>query len=82
MDRREADKQLMLQGNPKGTFLIRASSDKKCYALSILDYNDITQQFAIKHYRVRTMDNGGCYISAKRTFNSLLELVAHYKSKS
>lgn len=35
----------------------------------------------MKHYKIRTLDNGGFYISPRNTFSTLQELVAHYKSK-
>jgi len=79
VDRREADKQLQAPGHPIGTFMIRPSADKKSYALSIRDYDDKQKDVFIKHYRIRKMDNGGVYISPRRTFNNIIELVEHYK---
>ena len=35
----------------------------------------------IKHYRMRKMENGGVYISPKRTFDNIMDLVEHYRSK-
>lgn len=35
----------------------------------------------MKHYKIRTLDNGGFYISPRITFNTLQDLVAHYKSQ-
>jgi hypothetical protein len=79
IDRREADKQLMLQGNPRGTFLIRNSQDKASYALSVRDFNETTREVTIKHYRIRKLDNGGgVFISPKKIFADLLQLVDHY----
>ena len=54
-------------------------ADKKSFALSIRDYDETKKDVVIKHYRIRPMDNGGCYISPKRTFSSIVELVEHYK---
>ena len=56
-------------------------SDKRSFALSIRDWDDTKNDVAIKHYRIRKMDAGGCYISPKRTFENIIELVEHYKSK-
>lgn len=78
IDRREADKQLMLPGNIRGTFLIRNSQDKSSYALSVRDYNEMTREVTIKHYRIRKLDRGGVFISPKKTFSDLLLLVDHY----
>lgn len=35
----------------------------------------------VKHYKIRTMDSGGFYISPRSTFNTLQELVQHYKGE-
>ena len=35
----------------------------------------------VKHYKIRTLDSGGFYISPRSTFGTLQELVAHYKSE-
>lgn len=47
------------------------------YSLSIRDLDHNTGE-GVKHYRIRNMDNGGFYISAKISFNSLKELVQHH----
>lgn len=80
-DRREANKQLMLPGNPIGTFLIRNSKEKNAYALSFLD-RDEKDDFVIRHYLIRKMDNGGCYIQTRKTFTDLFELVAFYSGEN
>jgi len=50
------------------------------YSLSVKDC-DPQSGDACKHYKIRTLDNGGFYISPRITFNTLQDLVAHYKSK-
>lgn len=50
------------------------------YSLSVRDY-DPQHRDTVKHYKIRTLDNGGFYISPRSTFGSLQELVAHYKSE-
>lgn len=47
------------------------------YALSIRDLDPNTGE-GVKHYRIRNMDNGGYYITAKISFISLKELVQHH----
>lgn len=47
------------------------------YALSIRDLDPNTGE-GVKHYRIRNMDSGGYYITAKISFNSLKELVQHH----
>lgn len=51
------------------------------YSLSVRDY-DPQHRDTVKHYKIRTLDSGGFYISPRSTFNTLQELVAHYKSES
>jgi hypothetical protein len=82
IDRREADKQLLMQGNPQGTFLIRPSQDRKSYALSIRDFDSEKNDVTIKHYRIRKKDTGGVFISPKRVFENNIALVDHYRSQS
>jgi len=55
--------------------------DKASYALSVRDFNDTTREVTIKHYRIRKLDRGGVYISPKKTFSDLLQLVDHYHSE-
>jgi len=55
--------------------------DKMSYALSVRDYNEVTREVTIKHYRIRKLDRGGVYISPKKTFSDLLQLVDHYHSE-
>ncbi|XP_075453778.1 tyrosine-protein kinase FRK isoform X2 [Ascaphus truei] len=75
--RSEADKQLNLLGNPTGTFLIRESeSQRGDFSLSVFD------GVMVRHYRIRKMDDGGFYITRKRTFQSLNELVVNYCSNA
>ncbi|KAJ8390755.1 hypothetical protein AAFF_G00101350 [Aldrovandia affinis] len=35
----------------------------------------------LTHYKIRTLDNSGFYISPRITFSNLQELVSHYKSE-
>lgn len=77
--RKEAERNLLAKGNEVGVFLIRESETcPGSYVLSIRDY-DQTKGDCVKHYKMRNMDNGGVYIAARRQFNSILELVDHYK---
>ena len=52
------------------------------YALSVRDYNETTRDVTIKHYRIRKLDRGGVFISPKKSFSDLLQLVDHYQSKT
>ena len=62
----------------RGTFLIRNSEQTAgAFSLSIRD-SDVTKGDHIKHYKIKTLDAGGYYVTTKKTFNSLQDLVAHY----
>ncbi|XP_035561564.1 tyrosine-protein kinase HCK isoform X3 [Canis lupus baileyi] len=82
ISRKDAERQLLAPGNVLGSFMIRDSETTKgSYSLSVRDY-DPQHRDSVKHYKIRTLDSGGFYISPRSTFNSLQELVAHYKKGS
>jgi len=68
----------IILNSPAGAFLIRESESKPGdYSLSVKDGD------AVKHYRIRSLDDGGGYFIARRvTFNNLNEMVAHYMEGS
>ena len=49
--------------------------------MSILD-DDQVKGPNVKHYRIRKLDNGGFYITARAQFDSLKNLVEHYRGIS
>ena len=49
------------------------------FSLSILD-EDQAKGLNVKHYRIRKLDNGGFYITARAQFETLKRLVEHYQS--
>lgn len=51
------------------------------YSLSILDYVP-EQGDVVKHYKIRSMDKGGYYISPYNTFPTLQELVTYYTGEA
>ncbi|KAG9330472.1 hypothetical protein JZ751_024269 [Albula glossodonta] len=78
LSRRETERLLLAPGNKAGAFLIRESETSKgAFSLSIRDkvqdHGDV-----VKHYKIRSMDNGGFYVSPKTTFPTLKDLVKHY----
>ncbi|KAI8774249.1 tyrosine-protein kinase SRK2 [Biomphalaria glabrata] len=81
-DRKESDKMLLLPGNPQGTFLVREATDKSSYVLSVRDSDKANGDPCVKHYRIRKMDEGGYYISAKKIFKSLFDVINYYKENS
>ncbi|XP_061198894.1 tyrosine-protein kinase Lyn isoform X3 [Neopsephotus bourkii] len=80
--RKDAERQLLAPGNSPGAFLIRESETLKgSYSLSIRDY-DPQQGDVIKHYKIRSLDNGGFYISPRITFPSINDMIKHYQKQS
>lgn len=69
----------MLIGDyPRGTFLIRNSEQTAgAYSLSIRDWESVKGDH-VKHYKIKTLDNGGYFVTTRKTFNTLEELVAYY----
>lgn len=51
------------------------------YSLSILDEDLASRAKVIKHYRIRDLDNGGCYITTKQKCSSLADLVKYYSGE-
>lgn len=75
--RRQIAEKLLMACPLTGTFLVRESESKEGdYSLSVKE-GDI-----VKHYRIRTLDDGGYYITRRVPFRTLAELVEHYKYDS
>uniref|UniRef100_A0A5S6LPW8 Tyrosine-protein kinase n=1 Tax=Xenopus tropicalis TaxID=8364 RepID=A0A5S6LPW8_XENTR len=82
ISRKDAERQLLAPGNKPGTFLIRDSETSQgTFSLSVRD-RDLATGDVIKHYKIRTLDSGGFYISPALTFCSLQDLVKYYSKKS
>ncbi|KAJ3612696.1 hypothetical protein NHX12_018954 [Muraenolepis orangiensis] len=80
LSRNDAIRLLLAPGNMQGSFLIRESeTNPGSYSISLRDL-DKDQGEVVKHYRIRNMDEGGYYISAKVTFKTIKELVQHHFS--
>ncbi|XP_073420105.1 tyrosine-protein kinase Fgr [Dendrobates tinctorius] len=78
LGRKDAERQLLSEGNTQGSFLIRESETTKgAFSLSIRDW-DNTKGDHVKHYKIRKIDNGGFYITTRVQFDSVQELVQHY----
>lgn len=81
MGRKDAERQLLAQNNPRGTFLIRESETTKgAYSLSIRDWDDAKGDH-VKHYKIRKLDNGGYYITTRTQFDTVNQLVEHYQGQ-
>ncbi|MED6256813.1 hypothetical protein ATANTOWER_025728 [Ataeniobius toweri] len=82
MGRKDAERQLLAQGNQRGTFLIRESETTKgAYSLSIRDWDDAKGEH-VKHYKIRKLDNGGYYITTRSQFDTVQQLVEHYTERA
>lgn len=80
--RKDAERQLLAPANKPGSFLIRESETSKgSYSLSIRDV-DVQGADAVKHYKIRAMDNGGFYVSPKITFSDLNSMIKHYQKQA
>ncbi|XP_009895690.1 tyrosine-protein kinase FRK isoform X1 [Dryobates pubescens] len=75
--RADAERQLSCPGNQAGAFLIRESESLKGeYSLSVFD------GVSVKHYRIRKLDEGGFFLSRRKTFKTLNEFVDYYSKNS
>ena len=73
----EAEKQLMMQFNTYGAFLVRASETTPGdFSLSIRDHE------RVRHYRLRRLDAGGYFVTRRVTFPTISELVAYYQQQA
>ncbi|KAL5105033.1 Tyrosine-protein kinase Fyn [Taenia crassiceps] len=80
--RKDAERMLLMPGLPQGTYILRPCSDSRSYALSIR-FEIERNMYAIKHYKIRTRDNGaGFYITNRTNFASVADLISHYQSTS
>ncbi|XP_062316373.1 tyrosine-protein kinase HCK-like isoform X1 [Osmerus eperlanus] len=81
VSRKDAERQLLASGNKTGSFMIRDSETTQgSYSLSVRD-SDVQSGDTVKHYKIRSLDNGGFYISPRITFSTLQDLVIHYKKQ-
>lgn len=81
VSRKEADKLLLHEDNPRGTFLVRPSEhNPNGFSLSVKDWEEV-RGYHVKHYKIKPLDNGGYYIATNQTFPSLQALVLAYSSK-
>ncbi|XP_066109514.1 tyrosine-protein kinase Blk [Saccopteryx bilineata] len=80
ISRRDSERQLLAPINKVGSFLIRESETSKgAFSLSVKDATP--QGEVVKHYKIRSLDEGGYYISPRITFPTLQALVQHYSKK-
>ncbi|CAM5095260.1 unnamed protein product [Natator depressus] len=82
VSRKDAERHLLAPGNMIGSFMIRDSETTRgSYSLSVRDF-DPQNGDTVKHYKIRTLDSGGFYISPRNSFATLQDLVSHYQNQS
>nr|XP_055204718.1 tyrosine-protein kinase Lyn isoform X1 [Gorilla gorilla gorilla] len=80
--RKDAERQLLAPGNSAGAFLIRESETLKgSFSLSVRDFDPVHGD-VIKHYKIRSLDNGGYYISPRITFPCISDMIKHYQKQA
>ncbi|KAJ3594951.1 hypothetical protein NHX12_004256 [Muraenolepis orangiensis] len=80
ISRKDAERQLLTPANKQGCYLIRESETSKgSYSLSIRDVDPQQGTELVKHYKIRPLDNGGCFISPKITFPDYSSMIRHYE---
>ncbi|CAH8603204.1 unnamed protein product [Schistosoma bovis] len=83
ISRKDSERLLLLKGNIRGTFLVRASETTNG-ALS-LSVRDTEQQRGetVKHYKIKqSSETGDVYITTKQVFPDLKSLVIHYSNQA
>ncbi|CAK8691291.1 tyrosine-protein kinase fyna-like [Clavelina lepadiformis] len=82
ISRKDCERKLLQGHTNRGTFMIRESETAVgTFSLSITD-QEPGKQIAVKHYRIRTLDNGGFYITTRAQFTDLPSLILHYQSSA
>lgn len=72
--RQKAERIIMNDGK-YGAFLVRESETRPGdFSMSVRDGENV------KHYRIRTLDEGGFYIARRISFKSLEEMILHYQN--
>ncbi|XP_053386430.1 tyrosine-protein kinase SRK2-like isoform X2 [Mercenaria mercenaria] len=64
-----------------GSYLIRRAKDDALFILSVKIEKE-TNSEPVKHYKIRYSENKGYYISARRYFDTLPDLIRHYSCVS
>ncbi|CAD5206436.1 unnamed protein product [Bursaphelenchus okinawaensis] len=81
ISRNRAERLVLSQSLPLGTFLVREREVMPPeYALTIRDYGE--NRPCVKHYKIKKTDDDGYYITDKRIFHDLRELVRYYRDNS
>ncbi|XP_026868964.2 tyrosine-protein kinase Yes [Electrophorus electricus] len=80
MGRKDAEKLLLQPGLQQGAFLVRESeSTEGEFSLSVRIWEE-GQGDTVKHYRIKSLESGGYYITARTQFSTLQNLINHYSA--
>ncbi|UYV77821.1 hypothetical protein LAZ67_15002434 [Cordylochernes scorpioides] len=63
-------------------FLTPTVGSAGAYSLSIKDWEPGAKGDHVKHYRIKTLDNGGFFVTTRKTFLTLQELVVYYSDNA
>ena len=73
----EAEKLLMQPFNTFGSYLVRDSETTPGdYSLSVRD------QERVRHYKIRRLENGTFFVTRKITFDTISQLIVHYRQQA
>ncbi|KAL1450939.1 hypothetical protein WDU94_003246 [Cyamophila willieti] len=83
ISRKEAEKLLLAEENPRGTFLVRDSEHNPLgFSLSVKDWEE-TRGYHAKHYKIKPLDKGaGYFIASSQTFPGLHLLINAYSKNA
>ncbi|OON17389.1 putative src, partial [Opisthorchis viverrini] len=83
ISRKDSERLLLLKGNIRGTFLIRASETTTgALSLSVRD-TESQRGETVKHYKIKQLsDTGQVCITTKQVFPDLKALVTHYSANA
>lgn len=79
IDRKDSERILLQPINKPGAFMIRNSRITGVYALSVKAAISEIEE-VVRHYKIRTLDNGGFFITPSTTFPTLQALVTSYSA--
>ncbi|CAD5209221.1 unnamed protein product [Bursaphelenchus xylophilus] len=75
-----AEKLVTAQNMPRGTFLVRKRDSGNEYALTINDSRE--DRVEVKHYKIRPFDGTGYYITTRKVFPTIRDLVQYYTAEN
>ncbi|XP_076829484.1 tyrosine-protein kinase Yes-like [Brachyhypopomus gauderio] len=78
MGRKDSERLLLQPGLQRGVFLVRESeSSEDGFSLSLRDWEE-GHGDRVKHYKIKSLDNGQYYITARAKFSTLQNLIKYY----